>query len=181
MKEWALLALLLAADQQIRVLDEGVVKGMASQVNCTGSGVTCTVNSSGVIWTLNVPTAGGNGTGGAPISARYVVTAADPDLTNEVVLPTCTGSQVLTFNGTSVSCTTPASTYTLPIASDTVLGSVKVGASHTIDGTGVLDNYLPTYTRAAAPACGATWLSREIRVHDAAQEDQTWVIGRAHV
>ena len=58
----ALIALLLTQTPPLRVMDEGVVKGMASQVNCTGTGVTCTVNPTGVIWTLDV--SGGSGTPG---------------------------------------------------------------------------------------------------------------------
>jgi hypothetical protein len=98
------------------------------------------------------------------VGQRVVSTTANP-----AVIYCC-------VSGTWTNCT-PAGggSYTLPIASTNTLGGIKVGPSHTIDGTGVLDNYLPTYTRAAAPACGATWLSREIRIHDAAQEDQTWV------
>ena len=61
--------------QGLRVNDEGVVKGYARQVNCTGAGVTCTSN--GLVWTLDVPA------GGTP--------------------------------------------YTLPEATTTVLGGVKVG------------------------------------------------------
>jgi hypothetical protein len=38
-----------------------------------------------------------------------------------------------------------------------------------------MDLTLPTYTRATVPSCDSTWLSKEIRVHDTSQEDQTWV------
>jgi hypothetical protein len=44
------------------------------------------------------------GGGGAPTTATYVVTSADGTLSNEVVLPTCSGTDKLTFNGTTISC-----------------------------------------------------------------------------
>lgn len=95
--------------QGIRVLDEGVTKGYATQVNCLGP-ITCTSN--GTIWTINA--AGG----GAPTDATYVTMSANATLTNEVVVPTCTGSDVLTSNGVAISCTTPGGGGT-PGGSDT--------------------------------------------------------------
>jgi hypothetical protein len=50
------------------------------------------------------------GGGGAPTTATYVVTSADGTLSNEVVLPTCSGTDKLTFNGTTISCATDQNT-----------------------------------------------------------------------
>ncbi|MFS4459084.1 hypothetical protein [Bdellovibrio sp. HCB2-146] len=51
----------------------------------------------------------------------------------------CSGSDVLTFNGTNLVCTAGGGgAYTLPVASDTVLGGVRVqaGSNITINGSG---------------------------------------------
>jgi hypothetical protein len=48
------------------------------------------------------------------------------------------------YNGTGWVTSTGGSTYTLPIASDTVLGGVKVGSGLSIDGAGVLSTVLQT-------------------------------------
>ena len=108
-----LLALLLS---QLRVLDEGVVKGMASQVNCTGSGVTCTVNPTGVIWTLDASAGGG----GAPTTAGYWTTVADGGLSAEVAMGGLGNGLILNTTTTGVptiyagaTCTTPNLMQTL--------------------------------------------------------------------
>lgn len=47
--------------------------------------------------------------GGAPVSLSgepYVTTAASANLSNEQVVPTCSGTDKLTFNGTALSCAT---------------------------------------------------------------------------
>lgn len=77
-----LLALLIAAAPAqptgFYLYDEGSFRGVATKVNCSGAGVTCT-NSSG---TATFSISGGGG-GGAPIGAKYIVQQADVDLTNE--------------------------------------------------------------------------------------------------
>ena len=98
--------------QGIRVIDEGITKGYATQVNCVGP-LTC--DSNGTIWTLTV-TGGG---GGAPTDATYVTMSANASLTNEVVVPTCTGTDKLTSNGTAISCATDQTVATSPGGSNT--------------------------------------------------------------
>lgn len=58
--------------------------------------------------------------------AHYVTTQAEAGLSAEAVLPTCTGNDKLTFNGTTISCGTDQDTvYTLPAATASVIGGVK--------------------------------------------------------
>jgi hypothetical protein len=101
----ALTALLLGQwlTQGMRVNDEGVVAGYATQVNCVGTGVACASN--GTVWTLTFT--GGSG-GGAPTDAKYLVMAADPTLTQEAVVPTCSAGTHLFSNGTAITCTADA-------------------------------------------------------------------------
>jgi hypothetical protein len=57
-------------------------------------------------------------------------------------------------------------------------GAFGGSANFTFDGAAITATggyYLPTYTRAGSPSCGVTWLSKEIRVHDAGTADETWV------
>jgi hypothetical protein len=104
-----LLPLLLSQwqTQGIRVNDESAVQGYATQVNCTGTGVTCTSN--GTVWTLNAAAAGG---GGAPTTAQYWVGAADAGLSAEKDLSALATGLVLNTAGTpsaygGATCTAP--------------------------------------------------------------------------
>jgi hypothetical protein len=120
-----LLALVLS---QLRVMDEGVVKGMASQVNCTGAGVICTVNSTGIVWTIDV--AGGGGS--------YTLPPASTTLGGvKMAAPCASGWHVSSIGaGGELTCTADAggSTYTLPTASGTTKGGVKIGSRLTMTG-----------------------------------------------
>jgi hypothetical protein len=120
-----LLALVLS---QLRVMDEGVVKGMASQVNCTGAGVICTVNSTGIVWTIDV--AGGGGS--------YTLPAASTTLGGvKMAAPCASGWHVSSIGtGGELTCTADAggSTYTLPTASGATKGGVKIGSRLTMTG-----------------------------------------------
>ena len=94
-------------------------------------------------------------------------------------------TRTLTINGTALDLSadrawtiTTASTYTLPIATSSVLGGIKVGTNLSIDGNGVLSStdtnttYV-NFTRTVAglvPNPGAATTNRYLR------EDGTWVI-----
>ncbi len=64
--------------------------------------------------------------------------ATNLDELTDVVITTPTINQILKYNGTNWVNSTETPTYTLPIASNTILGGIKVGANLTIDGNGVL-------------------------------------------
>lgn len=68
----------------------------------------------------------------AVLSATKLATARTISLTGDV-----TGSTSFDGSGNVSITTTAASTYTLPVASSTVLGGIKDGTGITIDGTGV--------------------------------------------
>jgi hypothetical protein len=91
--------------------------------------------------------------GGAPTDAPYVTTAAVTGLSAEVVLPTCTSTDKLTFNGTSISCAADVGgSYTLPAATATVLGGVKgTGTALVCTGT----DKATGFDAAGALQCGA--------------------------
>ena len=146
-----ILALLLS---QLRVLDEGVAKGMASQVNCTGTGVTCTVNPTGVIWTLDVS----GGGSGAPTDATYITMNAHTGLSAEVVVPTCAGTDALTSNGTTITCMTPSGSGA-PTTAQYWTGAADAGLSAEKNlgalGTGLVLNTAGTPSIYAGATCGA--------------------------
>ena len=73
----ALIATLLA-QSPINIRDEGLLVGTAaSGINCSGSGITCTMEGTRAKITVS---ASGSG---APVGAKYLVQQADVDLTNE--------------------------------------------------------------------------------------------------
>lgn len=85
-------------------------------------------------------------------SAHYVTTQAEAGLSAEAVLPTCVGTDKLTFNGTAISCSTDqtggggapvGSTYITQTADPTLtneqaLSSLGTGLLKNTTGTGVL-------------------------------------------
>ena len=121
----------------------------------------------------------------------YVMPNSDGTLALTSNIPTLSGlsgvptSRTLTINGTAYDLSadrawtiTTASTYTLPNASTTVLGGIKVGTNLSIDVNGVLSStdtnttYV-NFTRTVAglvPNPGAATTNRYLR------EDGTWVI-----
>jgi hypothetical protein len=112
-----LLPLLLSQwqTQGIRVNDEGVVRGYATQVNCTGTGVTCTSN--GTVWTLDAAAGAG---GGADALGRYLVQTATNAPVNAQIMGSLASGLVLNTTTTGVqsiygggTCTTPNVVQTL--------------------------------------------------------------------
>jgi hypothetical protein len=94
-------------------------------------------------------------------------------------------SRILTINGTAYNLNedrawtiTTASTYTLPNASNSVLGGIKVGSNLSIDGNGVLSSTdtnttYANFTRSVSglvPNPGGSSTNRYLR------EDGTWVV-----
>jgi hypothetical protein len=77
--------------------------------------------------------------------AHYVTTQAEAGLSAEAVLPTCSGTQKLTFQAGTISCAADADTiYSLPAATSSTLGGVKApscsAGNHysSVDGVGAL-------------------------------------------
>ncbi len=120
-----LLALLLAAGTSLRpgiyVKDEGVAKGQATTVNCTGAGVTCSVANGA--WTLN-GSGGGGGSGlpSDPTACSYGYFVTDQDINGTLTCavppaqdwsvitnkPTGTANGVAYFNTTTTIASTDA-------------------------------------------------------------------------
>lgn len=59
----------VSAPLRVIVQDEGAAQGTARTVNCTGSGVTCSV--SGTVWTLNGAAGGGGGANVVSVSLDF--------------------------------------------------------------------------------------------------------------
>lgn len=170
----------------MRVLDHGTVQGMASQVDCTGTGVACTVNPTGVKWTLNanVPPATANTLGGIipgqglSMGGNYLnVTAASNTLLGGIKVGSglsMSASNVLSTIGTgspggvagdlqvnsgsggfspyaggacsagnyvsaintpgNLTCSVPPGTYTLPAATNTLLGGLYFSSAYAPGG-----------------------------------------------
>ena len=72
----------------------------------------------------------------------------------DVTITTATTNEILKFNGTNWVNAVESSSYTLPIASDTILGGIKVGANLSIDGNGVLS--APSSGSGTVTSVGAT-------------------------
>lgn len=94
-----LLALLLsqARPTGFYLLDEGSSRGVATRLNCVGSGVSCT-NASG---TATITISGG-GAGGAPTDAKYLVQQAHAELDNEQALGALGSGLMLNTTSTGV-------------------------------------------------------------------------------
>jgi hypothetical protein len=106
---------------------------VATQTFATGtSGTDFTISSSGTIHTFNFPSASG--------SARGLLTSTDwttfNNKQNAISLTTSGTSGNASLVGSTLNI--PNYTYTLPTASGSVLGGVKVGGGLSIDGSGVL-------------------------------------------
>lgn len=111
--------------------------------------------------------------------AHYVTTQAEAGLSAEAVLPTCTGTQKLTFNGTTVSCATDSDTvYSLPALTASVLGGVKGNGALACSGTDKLSGF----TSGGAMVCstdqlgsgggfGAAGIGSEMQVRDEVAAD----------
>lgn len=86
-----------ASSPGLRVLNGSTPLGRASTLKC-GANTSCSL-SAGVATV--------SATGGTDISgSHFVTTQAEPNLSAEAVLPTCTGTDKLTFNGTTIICAT---------------------------------------------------------------------------
>jgi len=152
-----------------------------------------TLSASNVGTTSWIAYVWGNVGGGAAVlafnnAAQYTYTY--PALSGTVALISNLSSYVptsrtLTINGTAYDLSadrawtiTTASTYTLPIATSSVLGGIKVGTNLSIDGNGVLSSTDTNTTYSAftrtvvglVPNPGGSTTNRYLR------EDGTWVI-----
>lgn len=164
MIEAAVTALLLAQwqTQGMRIVDEAVAKGYATQVNCTGSGVVCSTN--GTVWTLNVT---GGGGGGAPTDAKYLVLEPHTDLSAEVVVPTCGIGEHLTSNGTAITCTADAgapsnATYLTMTASGGLSAEVVVPACSAGDALTSNGSAISCYTPSGGGGGSTSFVDGEI-------------------
>jgi hypothetical protein len=81
----------------VELRDEGAVKGYARVINCTGSGVTCSLQDAG-FGTIDVTSGGGGG--GAPTTAQYWVGTADGTLSAEKNLGALSTGLVINTAGT---------------------------------------------------------------------------------
>jgi hypothetical protein len=110
---YALLLALLLSDTLrpgIAIKDEGVAKGQAQILDCTGAGVTCSV--SGQTATVNV--AGGGGS--------YTLPGATISTLGGVIV----GSRLSISAGNVLSADVQAGTYTLPDATNLVTGGLRL-------------------------------------------------------
>ena len=74
---------------------------------------------------------------------------------NDVNASSPTSGQVIKWNGSAwASADDNATAYTLPIASNSILGGIKVGNNLSIDGSGVLSAATSSYSTATAAALG---------------------------
>ena len=132
----ALLLAQVAPPATVQIQDEGVNKGKASTLNCTGAGVTCSVT--GQKATINVAGGGGGGTPGG-VSGNVQVNDGAGGFGAYPGTTCAAGTYLSALDGSGAkTCGTPAGTYTLPTAAAAILGGVKVGANLAIDGAGVL-------------------------------------------
>lgn len=110
------------------------------------------------------------GGSGAPSNASYITKVAESGLSNEFAMGTLGSGIVLNTTTTGVpsiygGSTCGAGTYASAASTNGILTCSVVP----------MDLTIPVYTRAGAPACGSTWLSKEIRVHDTGYADETWI------
>ena len=81
---------------------------------------------------------------------------------NDVNASTPTSGQVIKWNGSAwASADDNATAYTLPTASNSVLGGVKIGNNLSIDGNGVLSAATSSYSSATSSALGLVKLGND--------------------
>lgn len=141
------LLLTLATAQAISIRDEGVAQSWARTVNCTGSGLTCTVDASTRTATFSVS----GGGGGVPDTIPVITYASSTDLSSERVLMagnytaidlntaaqaqvdwahglTCSAGQALTSSGTTALACTATLTASDVACAGTCIADAEIAA-----------------------------------------------------
>lgn len=141
-------ALVLTLLAQVGVWDEGSNLGSFRVINCSGSGVTCTLNTTTKVMTLSA--SGGPG-GGVPDTIPAITYSTTGDLTAERVLSagnyttvdlgtagqaqvdwahglTCSAGQALTSSGTTALACTSTITASDLVCAGTCVGDAEIAA-----------------------------------------------------
>lgn len=158
---------------QITVQDEGATKGSVKTVNCSGTGVTCTISNNK--WQLDVS---GGGGGGAPTTAQYWVGTADGTLSAEKNLGALSTGLVINTAGTPsayAGSTCGANQYATTASASGALTCSQVATTQlsgtitnaqlasSYSGVGTCTNQFARVLNAnAAPTCASVSLTADV-------------------
>lgn len=113
----------------LRIRDEFNIVGDVSELNCTGSGISCSKNSDNAL-VLDMTVSGGGGGGGGNLTATYITQTTDAELVNEQALSSLSTGIVKNTNGTGVLSIASAGTdYYNPGGTDVALADGGTGVS----------------------------------------------------
>ena len=157
----------------VELRDEGVVKGTARVLNCTGAGISCSLLDAG-FGTIDVSSGGG---GGAPTTAQYWVGAADGTLSAEKNLGALSTGLIINTAGTPsayagaacganqyVTSTSASGALTCSqVATSQLSGTItNAQLASSYSGVGACTNqFARTLNANAAPTCATVALSTD--------------------
>jgi hypothetical protein len=171
--------LVVALAQSINLRDEGSSRGWVRAIDCTGSGIACTVDTSTRVGTIAITSTGGGGLpdgGGVGADIPVITFEAKSELTSERVLSagqytvidlvtngqaqvdwvhglTCSSGQALTSSGTTAMACTSTLTASDVACSGTCIADSEIAA---VAGSKVSGAVATATALAADPtACGA--------------------------
>jgi len=141
------------------------VLGATSVQNATNAGTATNATQLGGVAAASYLQASTAATTYAPIGSKYLTMGSDATLSAEVAVPTCSGTDKLTSNGTAITCATDQTVaYTLPDATASVKGGIQLSgdlggtaAAPTVPGlAGKAPTASPTFTGTVSAAAATT-------------------------